>query len=124
MSSNVSEDLAESLREAARTAIGDELRSLTYFTEDAVEQVYLRDDLEADADLVGFADVERLGFHSQAGYRDTELGDYEFTIRVFENGYLVRVIAGDSGVFATTDTMARDRFEDVAGALEAILADA
>ena len=119
-----SDDLAESLTEAARTAIGDELRSLTYFTDESVEQLYLRGDLEAAADLVGFADLERLGFHSKAGYRETELGAYQFTIRVFENGYLVRVIEDGHGVFVTTDAMARTRFEEVADALAAILREA
>jgi len=106
-----------------RTAVGDELRSITYFSEDTVEQLYLRDDLEADADLIGFADIERLGFRSQMDYQGTELGPYQFTIRVFERGYLTRVIIGDHGVFVTTDAMARDRFEELAAAVGAVLRD-
>jgi hypothetical protein len=110
------------LLSTARTVVGDELRSVTYFDEDDVEQLYLREGLEAGADLVGFAETERLGFRSQMDYRNTELGDYEFTIRVFEHGYLTRVIVGDRGVFVTTDPMARDRFEELAAAMKTELA--
>lgn len=111
----------DELISACRTTIGDELRSIAHFTEDDVEQLYLRGDLDREADLVGFADIERLGFHSQVGYQDTELGEYRFTIRVFEQGYLTRVIEGDHGVFVTTDAIARDRFEELAAAVRAVL---
>lgn len=117
----IDERAAAKLTSAARTTIGDELRSLTHFTEDGVEQVYLRGDLESGADLVGFADTERLGFRSQTDYRNTELGEYRFTIRVFERGYLTRVIVGDHGVFVTTDEMSLDRFEELAAAMGEIL---
>lgn len=115
------EEFREELVSTVRTTVGDEVRSATYFTDDTVEQVYLRGDLESGADLVGFADTERLGFRSQTDYGDTELGPYQFTIRVFEHGYLTRVIAGDHGVFVTTDPMARDRFEELATALRETL---
>lgn len=118
---HLSEEQRTELTRTARTTVGDELRSLTYFTEDDVEQLYLRDDLEADADLVGFAETERLGFRSQLDYRSSELGEYRFTIRVFERGYLTRVIVGDHGAFVTTDAMARDRFEELASALKGVL---
>ena len=111
----------EELVSAARTVVGDELRSVTYFTDEDVEQVYLRGDLEAEADLVGFADTERLGFRSRTDYSRTELGPYRFTIRVFEEGYLTRVIEGDRGVFVTTDPVARDRFGELAIALRETL---
>ncbi|MFB6106263.1 MAG: hypothetical protein ABEJ70_04745 [Halobacteriaceae archaeon] len=106
---------------AARAVIGDELRSLTYFTEDGYEQVYLRSDLEQTADLVGFADNERLGFRSQRAYRRSELGSYLFTIRVFEEGFLTRVIVDDHGAWVTTDGMAMDRFEELASAVAGVL---
>jgi len=118
-----SDEVQDQIVRACRTSIGDELRSVTYFTESSVGQLYLREDLEQTADLVGFAEVERLGFRARTDYRGTELGDYLFTIRVFEDGYLLRIIADDRGVFVTTDTMSRDRFEDVAGSLEAILSE-
>jgi hypothetical protein len=106
---------------AARTATGDELRSVTYFTEDAVEQLYLREELDRTADLVGFAESERHGFHAQSLYRDTQLGAYQFTVRVFANGYLTRVIANGHGVWVTTDSIEVDRFEELAAALHALL---
>ena len=111
------------LTSAARTVVGDELRSLTYFSEADVEQLYLRSDLEPGADLTQFADTERLGFKAQMEYRGTELGEYQFTIRVFEYGYLTRVIVGDHGVFVTTDAMARDRFEELAAAVRGVFVD-
>ncbi|GAB7090824.1 hypothetical protein JCM18237_10950 [Halorubrum luteum] len=111
----------EELLSATRTAVGDELRSLTYFTESDVEQLYLRSDLDRTADLVGFAESERHGFHAQALYADTQLGDYQFTVRVFENGYLTRVIANGHGVWVTTDSMEVDRFEELASALASLL---
>lgn len=111
----------EELVSACRTAVGEELRSITYFTEGVTEQLYLRDDLEADADLVGFAENERLGFRSQSTYRGSELGEYRFTIRVFEGGYLTRVIVDDRGVFVTTDPMSVSRFEELAAAVRGVL---
>ncbi|PSQ55571.1 hypothetical protein BRD22_08780 [Halobacteriales archaeon SW_8_68_21] len=119
--SHLATERIDELLSAARTATGDELRSLTYFTEDDVEQLYLRSDLSRTADLVGFAENERHGFHAQSLYADTQLGDYQFTVRVFENGYLTRVIANDHGVWLTTDSMEIDRFEELASALATIL---
>jgi hypothetical protein len=117
----LSEEDREELIRTVRTTVGDELRSLAYFTEDGVEQLYLRDDLEQGADLVGFAENERLGFRSQSAYRKTDLGDYQFTIRVFDEGYLTRVIDGEHGVWVTTDAMQIDRFEELGSALAAVL---
>ena len=117
------DDLEAELTSAARTVVGDELRSLTYFTETDVVQIYLRSDLEPAADLTEFADTERLGFKAQMEYHGTELGEYQFTIRVFEYGYLTRVIVGSHGVFVTTDAMARDRFEELAAAVRGVFVD-
>lgn len=114
-------DRRNELVRAARTATGDELRSLAYFSMDEVEQLYLRDDLVRSADLLGFAETERQGFRSQMLYNNTQLGNYFFTIRVFDNGYLTRVIVGDHGVWVTTDPMPIDRFEELASALAATL---
>ena len=112
---------AEELTSVCRTTVGDELRSITYFNQEDVEQIYLRADLEQTADLIGFAELERQGFHSHAAYRDTQLGEYTGTIRMFENGYLNRVIGGDHGVWVTTDSMSMERFEELAVALRAVL---
>lgn len=120
--SSLTPEVADALRSAARTAVGDELRSITYFTDDAVEQLYLRSDLERSADLVGFAAQERTGFDAQDAYRNTQLGAYRATVRMFEYGYLTRVVHGRRGVWVTTDDMSMERFEELASALEPILA--
>jgi hypothetical protein len=117
----LSDDQREELLSAARTTVGDELRSLTYFTEATVDQLYLRDDLDQDADIAGFAETERVGFRSKQTYEGTELGGYEFTIRVFENGYLSRIIVGDRGVWVTTEGMPIGRFEELGSALAAVV---
>jgi len=119
--SDLPDELREELVTASRTAVGDELRSVTYFSEDAVQQIYLREDLEQSADLLEFADTERLGFRSQTEYQNTELGDFRFNIRVFSRGYLTRVIGGDHGIFVTTDEMTLDRFEDLGAVLTGVL---
>jgi hypothetical protein len=123
MADEQSDDLADQLVSTCRTTVGDELRSITYFTEDDEDQIYLRDDLEPGADIVGFADNERLGFRTQAVYQNTELGNYRFNIRVFEYGYLTRVIVGDHGAFVTTDEMEVNRFRELASAMESVLAE-
>ncbi|RXK51912.1 DUF7522 family protein [Halorientalis pallida] len=100
----VDEPFAEKLVTTARTAAGDSLRSLTYFTRSNFEQLYLRDDLERDADLDSFIGHEWRGFKNTTdAYRGTELGEYRYTIRVFENGFLLRVTSDRDGVFLTTD---------------------
>lgn len=113
--------LSDELVSACRTTVGDRLRSVTYFDTTGEEQIYLRDDLEPGANIVGFADNERLGFRSQTIYDGSELGDYQFTIRVFEHGYLTRVIGDYHGTFVTTDRLPTDRFEDLASAVESVL---
>ena len=113
--------LSDEILSICRTVVGDELRSITYVTEDAVEQVYLRSDLDRTADLVGFAEVERNGFRADGLYRDSQLGEYQATIRMFEDGYLTRVIEGGHGVWVTTDSMSMERFEELSNALETAL---
>ncbi|ARS89809.1 DUF7522 family protein [Natrarchaeobaculum aegyptiacum] len=117
----IDQTLADELLSVCRTTVGDELRSISYFTEDDLEQLYLRSDLDRTADLVGFAEHERLGFRSQSAYRNSQLGEYEATIRLFENGYLSRVIRGDHGVWVTVDDMSMERFEELTSALESVL---
>lgn len=111
----------EGLVSLCRTAVGDELRSVTHFTGDTVDQLYLRSDLDRTADLVGFAEIERGGFRADELYRGTQLGEYRATIRMFENGYLTRVIVADAGVWVTTDSMSMDRFEELSAALRTYL---
>lgn len=118
------DELTEELISVCRTAIGDDLRSITYFTPDDYEQLYLREDLEPGADVDRFVANERLGFSSQQTYGDTELGEYEFTIRAFEWGYVTRVIAGDRGVYVTTDPLNMSEFDEVSTAIRTVLENA
>ncbi|WP_290818746.1 hypothetical protein [Halovivax sp.] len=117
-------ETAERIVVACRTAVGDSTRSITYFTRDDFEQLYLRDDLERDADLSTFIGHEWRGFQTaRAAYEGSEVGDYEYTIRVFENGFLVRVTTEREGVFVTTDGLTMKDFEELATALDAVLAE-
>ena len=118
----VDPDLAEELESACRTAVGDRLRSVGYFTAEDHEVVYLRDDIEFTESIDAVVANERLGFTSQETYEDPELGPYRATIRVFEQGYLTRIIVEGHGVFVTTDEMEMERFLDLTEAVESILA--
>lgn len=117
----IDDDMAERLVSACRATIGDNLRSITYFTRTDFQQLYLRSDLERDADLTGFVDYESLGFDAPAAYHGSELGEYRYTIRVFENGYLVRVNTREVGVFVTTDNLTLRSFDEVARAVATVL---
>jgi len=118
----LSEEALERLRIIARTTLGDSLRSVTYFTRTDYEQVYLRSDLQADADLESFIGSEWQSFQlTQDTYGDSELGEYKYTIRAFENGYLLRVTTDREGVFLTTDGLTMTDVESAAAALEETL---
>ncbi len=109
------------LLRTCRTAIGDELRSVTYFSPTEFHHLYLRDDLERGTDPIAFVENERGGFSSQRTYEWSELGAYRYTMRTFENGYLVRVIVGTHGIYVTTDSMTMDRFNEAAEAVSGVL---
>ena len=115
--------VTDELISVCRTGVGDELRSITYFTEGQVEQVYLRSDLDQTADLVGFAELERDGFRADELYRNTQLGEYQATVRMFEHGFLTSVVYNGCGVWVTTDSMSIDRFEELSVALRSVLAE-
>lgn len=117
----VDPSLEEQLVSACRTTVGDSLRSIVYFTPDEYEQLYLRSDLEADADLTGWVEHEAVGFRTQTAYDDTELGAYQYTLRVFENGFVTRVIDGERGVFVTTDGITVLRSKEVTEAIRSTL---
>ncbi len=120
----LSDELSDEIVTTARTATGDSLRSVTYFTRSDFEQLYLREDLERDADLNEFVGHEWRGYKdTNNAYQESELGDYEFTIRAFENGYLLRVATDRAGVLLTTDGMTIQTYDDVAEALERLLAE-
>lgn len=116
------EKARDRLTRTCRTAVGDSLRSLTYINRFDYEQLYLRGDLERDADLNSFIGNEWHDFKmTQDAYRGSELGDYSYTIRVFENGYLVRITTEDSGVFVTTDGITMQDFEALSTAVIEVL---
>lgn len=118
----LSEEFAENIVTTARTATGDSLRSVTYFTRSDFDQLYLRDDLEQDADLMAFIGTERQDFAMASdGYSGTELGEYRYTLRVFENGYAVRIDGRDKGVLVTSDGMELRDFNHLASAVSATL---
>ncbi|WP_276271632.1 DUF7522 family protein [Haloarcula litorea] len=126
---------ADSIVTAARTSIGDTLRSVVYFTPSEMDLLYVRSDLyetretalEVKARLVEF---ERVGF-AEAPVRtalavpaaDESIGPYEFTVRVHGEGFVVRVLGPDAGVLLTTDGIDVDDFEEAAVAITAVLED-
>jgi hypothetical protein len=115
-------DASASIVRTCRTAVGDSLRSVTYFTRADFEQIYLRGGLDRDADLTTFVGHEWRGFKTtQDAYVGSELGAYEYTIRVFENGYLIRVTTDSRGVFVTTDGLEMADFDELAAAIRNVL---
>ena len=118
----LSDQQAEQIVTTARTATGDSLRSVTYFTRSDFDQLYLRDDLEQDADLNTFVGHEWRGYReTQNAYQNSELGRYKFTVRAFENGYLLRVAVDRKGVLITTDGLSMQSYEEIAEALQRML---
>lgn len=117
----LSEETTDELLSACRTTVGDELRSITYFTPDEYDHLYLREDLERGDDPEAFVENERQGFSSQRTYEWSELGEYEYTIRVFTEGHLVRVITDEEGVYVTTGDLTMDRFGALVEAIQSIL---
>ena len=118
----LSEDLADAIVTTARTATGDSLRSVTYFTRANFEQLYLREDLQQDADLNDFVGHEWQGYkQTKNAYQDSELGEYRFTVRAFENGYLLRATTERQGVLITTDGLSMGSYEEIAEAIERLL---
>jgi len=130
---NIDETMADSVVSAARTSLGDTLRSVVYFTPSAFDVLYTRRDLyestertaEAKSQLVEF---ERTGFAEGpvrtvvAGMEGgSDIGSYEFTVRFHGDGFVVRVIQGDAGVLFTTDDMDVAAFEDAASAIRRLL---
>ncbi|WP_267640769.1 DUF7522 family protein [Haloarchaeobius amylolyticus] len=124
MATLLTEREEDRLVSACRTTVGDSLRSITYFTRDDFEQLYLRSDLERDADLSTFVGHEWREFKTtQAAYETSELGEYEYTIRKFENGFLVRMTTDSGGVFVTTDGLTLSNFDELAMAAKGVLED-
>lgn len=131
------EEFADQILSICRTTAGDGLRTVIAFTPDDWEVLYMRSDLQQIDDRVReikgrFVDNERLGFDARETYNkeltdpgvEPDIGEYEFTIRVFSEGFVSRVIVGEVGVLLTTDEVHMDSFEDLAVALRRLLADA
>ncbi|QPV64232.1 hypothetical protein I7X12_06320 [Halosimplex litoreum] len=118
---------------AVRTSLGDELRSVVYFTPSAFDILYTRQDLYGSTDDARTAksqlvEFERTGFaegpiRTAIARREggSDIGPYEFTVRFHEDGFVVRVIHGDVGVLFTTDSMDVNGFEDAATAVTGLL---
>ncbi|WP_117592033.1 DUF7522 family protein [Haloprofundus halophilus] len=136
MASRPSDDFADSIVYLVRTALGDALRSVIYFTPDEFEVLYLRSGLYADdpsrvrSVKEPLVENERLGFSSQETYQDLfgdestepDIGEYEYTIRVFSKGFVCRVLVDDHGVIVTTDELDIAEFEAQAVSLRSLLA--
>jgi len=130
---DISEKLNDGIVSGVRTSLGDELRSIVYFTPSAFDILYRRQDLydsveEARAAKSRLVEFERTGFaegpvRTAIARRDggSEIGPYEFTVRFHEDGFVVRVIHGDVGVLFTTDSMDVNGFEDAATAVTGLL---
>lgn len=129
-------ELVDELVRLCRTTVGDSLRSVIHFTRDDSELLYLRSDLygndrrralEVKASLieserVGFTSYERYEPHSAGAGSDPVRGDYEFTVRVFTDGFVCRIIVADDGLLLTAEELDVDRVEEVAIALRGLLA--
>ena len=123
MVEELSDETAEEIVRTCRAAIGDEVRNVTYISQDDYEFLYLRDDVDRADEETGFIDAEQRGFASQRTYGWSDLGDYEYTIRKFENGYIGRIIVGDSGIFVTADALTIETFTDAAESIQELVAD-
>jgi hypothetical protein len=118
-----------------RTAVGDALRSVIHFTRDDSELLYLRKDLygndrrralEVKASLieserVGFTSHERYEPHSAGAGSDPVRGTYEFTVRVFTDGFVCRIIVGAHGLLLTAEEIDVSQVEEVAVALRGLV---
>jgi hypothetical protein len=127
---------ADEIVSAARTGLGDTLRSIVHFTPGAFDVLYVRRDLYANHEAAReaksrLAAIERAGFGEkplrtalgEESSGRTSIGPYRFTVRFHDGGFVVRVIEGDSGVLLTTDEMDVRAFEEAAIAVRRLLAE-
>jgi len=130
---DIDSEFADSVVSAARTSLGDTLRSVIYFTPSGMDLLYVRQDLyesrqralEAKSMLVEY---ERVGF-AEAPVRTAlaapqareSIGPYDFTVRFHEDGFVVRILGNDDGVLFTTDSMDVRAFEEAAIAIRRLL---
>jgi hypothetical protein len=130
---DLTDELADSLVHAVRTSLGDTLRSVVYFTPAAFDVLYTRQGLYESADSVRKAKselvtFERTGFaegpvRTEIARRGGEsgIGDYQFTVRFHEDGFVIRLLRGDAGVLFTADSMDVNAFEDAVSAVSKLL---
>jgi hypothetical protein len=130
---NLGEAAADGIVSAARTSLGDALRSVVYFTPSAFDILYTRQDLYESADRLTevksrLVEFERTGFAEtpvRTRLAQTEgkegIGPYLFTVRFHGDGFVVRVLRGDAGVLFTTNSMDVSAFEDAASAIDSLL---
>lgn len=121
MADVLSEEIEDQLVSTCRTAIGDVLRSITYLTPTGYEQLYVREDVDRQDEPDAFVETERKGFTSQRTYGWTTLGNYQYTIRAFDHGYIGRVIVGDSGVYVETEALTVEEFDEIAESIRSVL---
>jgi hypothetical protein len=132
---DVDAEFADSLVSTARTSLGDTLRSVVYFTPLDFDVLYTRQNLYGSPERARqvksqLVDIEQVGF-SEAPVRTAisrasgapEIGAYEFTIRIHEDGFVVRIIEGEAGVILTTDDMDLDAFDTAALSIAGLLAE-
>lgn len=133
LSTDPSPNFAEAVVTTCRTTLGDALRSVVAFTREDFEVLYVRSDLydgdagRARAAIAGLVENERAGFGPRETYsrRDVtaDVGDYEFTLRVFSDGFVGRVLAGDEGILVTTDALELSEFEEMEVAIRRMLSE-
>ncbi|MFO8114766.1 MAG: hypothetical protein R6U01_05305 [Halorubrum sp.] len=127
---------ADGIVSAARTGVGDTLRSVLHFTPASFDVLYVRRDLydtpeaarDAKSRLVA---IERSGFAEkplrtalgEGSLERTSIGPYRFTVRFHDDGFVVRVLEGDGGVLLTADEMDVRAFEEAAIAVRELLAE-
>jgi hypothetical protein len=123
MVEELTDEAAQEIVRTCRAAIGDQVRNVTYISQDDYEFLYVRDDVDESGEETGFIEAEQRGFASQRTYGWSDLGEYEYTIRRFEHGFIGRIIAGDSGIFVTADALTIDQFTDAAESIRELVTD-
>lgn len=121
MSHPLSQEVEDQIVQACRTAMGDQLRSVTYLGPHAVEHLYTRQDLGQAEDSLAFLESEREGMRSEQAYGWSSLGEFRYTIRAFEDGYLGRVVAGDHSIYVTTDSLTASDFEEISETIRKLI---
>ena len=70
-------------------------------------------------EIVGFAGASVRW--ANRGEDRSDIGQYGFTVRVHDDGYVLRVLDGDRGMLATTDSVDVDEFEETAVTIRTLL---